>query len=365
MTSNHNIQNRGGYNTALQRRVAGLDIIRALAIVCVIGGHYFINTDFNSTPFNTPLMFGLGMLQTFTLIGVPLFLLLTGYLNINKIVPDKKYFKGIWRVIIAYVVFSILTIVFRKYYLGESRSTIKWILSIFSFQAIPYSWYIEMWIGLFLLTPFLNKLWHACDDKRHRQILIAVLFLTAALPDFTNRYGLHLLPGYWVNATYPLLCFFLGTYIRTYQPSFSGKKLGTVIICLCLINPILSNILAYGKPMLHLAGGPGGVVSIPLAVCTFLLLYKRGLVNKPLKRAVIQISIMSLNMYLAAYLSDQLLYPIWKENIGVSQAQLGLWYPAIILSLVLCNFILAWLYDKGATALKATYKAVSTPQPTA
>lgn len=109
----------------LQNRNVELDIVPTLAIVCVIGGHYFINTDFNSTPFNSPLVFLLGMLQTFTLIGVPLFLMITGYLNINKIVASRKYFRGIFRVLSAYLIFSIITILFRKFYLGDEFSTFQ------------------------------------------------------------------------------------------------------------------------------------------------------------------------------------------------------------------------------------------------
>lgn len=81
--------------------------------------------------------------------GVPLFLLLTGYLNINKTV-SKRYYKGCIRVLASYFLFSLLTILFRKYYLQEDLTWAKWILKIFDFSAIPYAWYIEMWIGLFL-----------------------------------------------------------------------------------------------------------------------------------------------------------------------------------------------------------------------
>lgn len=175
-------------STIQKKRVAGLDILRVMAIACVIGGHYFLNanTDFNQTPFNTSIMFLLGMLQTYTAIGVPVFLMLTGYLNLNKTEPSCKYYRGIWRVLIAYLFFSVLTILFRKYYLGQEKSIFHWCHAIAYFAAIPYGWYIEMWIGLFLLTPFLNKLWHAIDTKRHRQLLIVTLFLCSSVPHFTN-----------------------------------------------------------------------------------------------------------------------------------------------------------------------------------
>ena len=321
-------------------RIAGLDILRALAIVCVIGGHWQLNTDFKQTPFDNPMMFVMGMLLSFAFIGVPLFLMLTGYLNINKTTPDKKYYKGIWRVLIAYAFFSVVTILFRKYYLGHDKSTFQWIHSILSFEAIPYAWYIEMWIGLFLLTHFLNKLWHAIENKRQRQILIGVLFACTSLPDFTNRYGMHLLPEYWMKAAYPLLCFFIGTYLRTYQPTFKKIYLIGIITALCMFNPITSVLFAPGQPMAYLGGSPNGIITIPIAVCTFLLFYKSNIANKPIKSLTTKISLLTLNMYLCAYLFVHLIYPIWKENIGDLQSELVPLYIPIILSLLIGTFIM-------------------------
>lgn len=87
-------------------------------------------------------------------------------------------------------------------------------------SAIPYGWYIEMWIGLFLLTPFLNILYRHIPNQKQKLVLLGTLFLITALPDWTNRYGLHLVPEFWVNC-FPLFFYFAGAYIREYQPSIS------------------------------------------------------------------------------------------------------------------------------------------------
>ena len=89
---------------------------------------------------------------------------------------------------VSYFLLSVLTIFFRKYYLNDEYSLGQWLMKITDFSAIPYAWYIEMWIGLFLLTPFLNILWKGIASKSNKQLLIAILFIMTALPDFTNRY---------------------------------------------------------------------------------------------------------------------------------------------------------------------------------
>ena len=66
------------------KRVAGLDIIRALAVLFVISVHYFKNTIFYSIPMTGKTMIILNSLRWLFFICVPLFMILTGYLSRNK-----------------------------------------------------------------------------------------------------------------------------------------------------------------------------------------------------------------------------------------------------------------------------------------
>ena len=111
-------QFRGGQKSC-QNRIIGLDLVRSCAILFVIAGHFFVlNTPFKNTDFGGFSMFLQAMSIPLFMTGVPLFLLLTGYLNANKTV-SKRYYKGCIRVLASYFLFSLLTILFRKYYLQE------------------------------------------------------------------------------------------------------------------------------------------------------------------------------------------------------------------------------------------------------
>lgn len=204
---------------------SGLDLIRVIAISFVVAGHFFLNTEFKSSPFEGFSMFVQGMGQTLFGVNVALFMMLTGYLNLKKRVC-KSYLSQWLRVIVSYVVISVITILFRVYYIGEEMGIVSWIMKVTGFTAIPYAWYIEMWIGLFLLTPFLNILWANLESKRNRIILIVTLFLLTAPSDFFNRYGMTLAPSYWEKACFPLLFFFAGAYIKEYQPKVKKRLLG-------------------------------------------------------------------------------------------------------------------------------------------
>ncbi len=288
-------------------------------------------------------MFLQAMFIPLFLTGVPLFLMLTGYLNTKKVV-SRKYYKGCIRVLLSYLFFSIITILFRKYYLHEELSWLKWGLKIFDFSAIPYAWYIEMWIGLFLLTPFLNMLYKAVPTLRQKQVLILTLYVMTALPDLLNRYGLYLVPGFW-SSVYPLSFYFLGCYIYEYKPRVSPWKLIVSIVVLSLINPVFNTLFVHNHPLIQIAGGPWGVFGTVIAVSFFLLCYQIDF-STPIWRSMLtKVSLLSLDMYLCCYLFDALVYPYFKERYFVDQSQFGVYFFIIVPILFLGSFALAWLKE--------------------
>ena len=328
------------------QRICGLDLIRVCAIFFVIAGHFFsLNTPFKNVPFTGISMFIQGLLFSILKVGVPLFIMLTGYLNINK-QPTKKYYYGTIRVLVAYMLFSIVTIFFRKYYLGDLRNVTQWGSAILNFSAIPYAWYIEMWIGLALLTPFLNYMWYAIPSMHKKLLLIASLFIMTSLPDFGNGPGKHFFPDYFARACYPLMFYFIGTFIREYQPTIKSWLGLVVILCMALINPLFNIIVFRGThDIVEIAGGPGGIFLTWIAVVIFLMLYRRDIKIKPIKKWITHCSMVSLEMYLCCYMFDQLYYPWFKERFYESQSQFISWFFVIIPLCFISSYLTASVYN--------------------
>ena len=81
--------------SVMGERFLGIDIVRTIAIFSVIAGHFWVlNTPYCKVDFDGSFsMFVQGMGYFFFAIGVPLFLLMTGYLNYKKVTFNKKYLK--------------------------------------------------------------------------------------------------------------------------------------------------------------------------------------------------------------------------------------------------------------------------------
>ena len=132
-----------------------LDLIRSLAIIFVISVHSLGNSGFYNQPINGVSMFLSEVLRCLFITCVPLFLLLTGYLN-NNSQPSKGYYFKLLNVVIVYIICGMVC---QLALVAIDHISIKQvIISFFDFSACPYAWYIEMYIGLYLLIPFLNIL---------------------------------------------------------------------------------------------------------------------------------------------------------------------------------------------------------------
>lgn len=342
---------RGEFSSA---RLAGLDIVRCVAIGTVVGGHFFMNTAFMQENFGGVSMFLQAMVRQVMCVGVPLFIMLTGYLNANKRL-SPGFYRGFIRVLAAYVVYSVMTIAFREYYLDEHRSLWQWTQAILSFDAIPYAWYIEMWIGLFALTPFLNVLYKGLTEKRHKQVLIITLIALSLVAQFLNRYELELWPEYWDNVS-PLAYFFLGSYIREYKPQIKVRWAVLLILSIAVLNPLFNVVFVHGRPMLQPFGGTDTPLCLVVAICVFLLLYQLDVRSIFTKRMLAKVSLLSLDMYLVSYMFDATYYPLFMQRFFVSQSQFGLWWfllvPLILLSAFALSAVVNPLLPTGKTVRK-------------
>lgn len=333
-------------------RESGLDLLRTFAILFVVGVHFFLHTDFYKVPVSDiNMMLQVSLRWLFTMC-VPLFILLTGYFQTEK-KPEMKYFKKLIPILGIYLFYSVLSVLMRALYLKEDKSIIKWIADIFVFDADKYSWYINMYIGLFLIIPFLNLIHKNINNIKNYRIFLLILVSITGLPELFQYLSFHYSPlkvltlsNWWIGI-YPVTYYFLGAYIREYRPKLNKKLAALCLITVVLLETFITVFFCRNKVFSAVIGGYGSLLIMIEALMFFIIVYDIKLNNRRLKRLSATISVLSLDIFLCSYISDKLIYTYVMKNIFKSQQQIMYYYIFIVMTSFISAFVISYLRYKS------------------
>lgn len=133
---------------------ADLDLIRCFAIIFVISVHGLSYVGFYELSNPSITLFVCHLIRVIVIICVPLFLILTGYLSAEKeYILSFKYLEKPFRLLAIYIVCALICSI-PQFMRGEIKS---FFVALFEFKAAPYAWYLAMYLGLYLMIPFLNE----------------------------------------------------------------------------------------------------------------------------------------------------------------------------------------------------------------
>lgn len=314
-----------------KERVIGLDIIRVIAVLFVLCVHFFLNTKYYTTEFN-----GIGMklqyiIRNIFMICVPLFILLTGYLNKKK-EYNKEFFKELIIILIIWLFYSIIEYPITNMY--KFTSIKDYIFQITNFKASRYSWYLEMYIGLYLLSPLINNGYNSLKQKDKNILLILSIILFIA-PGFINDLLKDIIhfPNWWYSI-YPLGYYITGKYLSETKPNYNKLFL----IGIYILNQIII-FMVMNKAKTEFES----LTIYISSVIVFLIFYNINIKNKCLSKIITTISILSLDIYLASGLTDRIIYTIFNNKLylyNIPQSRCILYAPLVIIS----TFILSTLY---------------------
>ena len=243
-------------------RHSGLDIVRSTAILLVILQHSWSGLDLDvpsgafSYWFYAPWM-----------IGVPLFVMLSGALNLRRTQDPGDFLgKRFKRVLIPFLIWGtgvyILSALLGKYPQVDSlRSGVGYYFVALLEGGINQAyWFIYLLLGLYLITPVLQRAFDP-DRPHSRRLLEYCLWLWVGVEICKEIYPSFLLLRYLAFPADLFLGYYLaGCYIFRYVPQGRMRsRYGLVgfLLSLCL------NWILTAK------GNPVGFVQISEAVCLF------------------------------------------------------------------------------------------------
>ena len=298
----------------------GLDLVRSSALFLVIMVHSFLYSGFNTSNLIGIKMFFLLFIRCICFSGVLLFVILTGYLKQNKKI-DKNHYKSIIKILIIYFVISIFTLIYRKLIINDNTSLYDLFIGIFNFTTISYSWYVEMYIGLFLIIPFLNILYKNIENKKQKQLLIIILLIISSLfPTISrikiNSYSLNIFPDYW-QFLYPILLYYVGCYIKEYQIHINKLINICIITLLVFLQTFILFFYVDGNYIGSISIVENSFLPIITSFLLFILLYDVKTYSKRIFTFVNFISKFSFGAYLISYTIDNIVYRLlYSLNIS-------------------------------------------------
>lgn len=185
----------------MKNRQCAIDLIRTLAMILVIVVH--TKTYFFSKNVYFPIFSVWKVVGT---VGVPLFVILTGYLMFHRNFTDPEYLKryisrNLLPLLVAFEVWNIVWNLLRYTYVFDSPQ--KWSAvvktALFMGDTLSALWYLPMTIALYLGMPILSIAFHQIHVSSYHKILaVALLFSGTLIPSvapilsiFGKKAGIH------------------------------------------------------------------------------------------------------------------------------------------------------------------------------
>lgn len=182
-----------------------INILRIIALFDII----LIHTLKSQDNFNI-----LNLVFTFVSIGINLFIIISGYLLLDKDEDTKIFYKKrFFSIIPLFLLWNIIYILFY-------RENIFYVLSGYRYAA-GHLWYIPMILGLYLITPWLRKVLRYCENETF--FVVFLWFFINVLNPALIFFKLPFLNLSGFPITGFLGYYILGYYIKKYKEKINLK----------------------------------------------------------------------------------------------------------------------------------------------
>lgn len=320
-----------------------IDCIKVFAVFSVVAVHFLLNSGFYDIQIDSWLAYLYMLLRLIFITAVPLFIMTTGYLMGEKKL-SSEYVARLFKILIVYVVVSLIDWLGQTIFLNHIMSFKDALYGLLDFSTNSYSWYVEMYIGLYLIIPILNAAWHNLSEPQYHNYIVSVAVILLFLPSLFNSGG-KIISDWWTGA-YPVGYYYIGLYLKTYPEKY--QKLSTRFVWLSsamivLVLSALTLLANYHKIFAWTNENDYmGYQPMVMAILIFILLLRLPFKKKTVGnyRLLTKISSMTLTIYLFSDLSDSIIYNQFKILVPDVQHRL-LFGPLVVTLSFLIATILA------------------------
>ena len=198
-----------------------IDILRIFAFVFIVMLHT-LNRQYGLTVW----MSGYAVIS----IGVNLFIMISGYLLLDRTETVKEFFrKRFFSILPLFIIFNIIYI----FFYNHSFITIKKI-------SAPHFWYIYMILGLYLLTPWLRKVLQYAEKETF--YVVVLWFLCNVFNPYMQFFRFPKIPFSHFPITGFIGYYILGYYLKKYR--YKLEKIPFICVIGVYITGFLISVLS-------------------------------------------------------------------------------------------------------------------------
>ena len=342
------------------KRILYLDQLRSLAIIFVIIGHVCF---FFGQGIYVNWVFSVSVISVVRM-GVPLFLMVSGALLLNKKLEMSVFFKKRARnVVVPFicwtVIYSIFGLVYFSYLPSYELSLQYFMDVLFGFKGVStVSWFIWFLLGIYLLMPVLNSfiLDKGFKGAEYLLLLIFVFSVLFSVGFFTDPLkNLFRSIYYYVNA---IAYYILGYYIHNKEFKYSHEKL-VIIGFILFIFGALGNFYSmyttdYGSWMINKLDFFN--IFVIIEASGFFLMFRHFNVKmiskklKPLKETIFAKLVVSFStctfgiFFLHWLIVNYIVYNPFFEQFKVGKAYI--WVPVLSFVITILSWAIIWILSK-------------------
>lgn len=190
-------------------RNSNLELLRIFSMALIIMHHYACHSNLGiiSPVIHQVLLWG-------GKIGVMSFLLITGYFQVNSNFKSKKLFKLIFQVLFYSYIYLLLFFIFDR----DSLTFENKIFGIIPLISKNY-WFISIYVFLYILSPFLNKIIKSFSQNTFKHLLILFVIYFFGIKTFVYGNAIE----FFESVLGFMFFYFVGAYIRLYKIAFFEK----------------------------------------------------------------------------------------------------------------------------------------------
>ena len=181
---------------------------------------------------------------------------------------NKSYYRSLLPILTGYLLTCMVTFPIRHFLIGEKLSLYEWLEKMVTFG--NYAWYIEMYIGLLLLSPIINLALGQLKEPKQLYWDAGTMVVISALSSVTP---INLAPDYWTSL-YPVTYYVIGAVIRKLQPQIKSWLCLTLAAAFSMWLGLLTLITTDGGASDGFGQGYGGFWVTLIITFVFLGLYR-------------------------------------------------------------------------------------------